>query len=84
MNITSHKWIYSVCIRTKVLVRRCTKGIRMKFPGYPNNREADERAKCHCYRREGALLGWSQAGRPAYTFMPLGGRASYIYCYFCI
>ena len=23
-------------------------GTRMKFPGYPSNREADEREKSHC------------------------------------
>jgi len=36
----------------------------MKIPGYPSNREADERTQGHCNKREGVLVGWSKAGRP--------------------
>lgn len=46
---------YSVCNCAKAPGRKRTEGIRMKFPGYPNNREADERASGHCDKREGAL-----------------------------
>jgi len=37
----------------------------MKIPGYPSNREADERThKPLLNQREGVLVGWSEAGRP--------------------
>ncbi len=48
----------------------------MRFPGYPNNREADERAISHCLRREGALENEAKPG-DLLTHLPLGGGASY-------
>ena len=48
----------------------------MRFPGYPNNREADEGVISHCNMREGTLEDEAKSG-DLLTHFPLGGGTSY-------
>lgn len=52
-----------MCIRAQQRWRFAAKGTRMRIPGYPSNRNADEKAQGHCKMIAGRRLSRMKPSR---------------------